>query len=686
MPYAYKSSAFPFHQHQHQHNIIDQHNRPKSYSQTLQLIIVSSMSSREDEVRERQRQMATRMRAVSASSSSSKDNIQDGNSSNKPKTRPKPPPPPGGPPSRKPPSMRNSAKGGGGSSCSGSGSRSLASLTTGIPSKPKPPDASAAVGTGRGAGTTKDPIVLDGAGSSIQKQKRPTQKRPGMNTSNGDSNAGQKPVAIMPPASTAEIALAQARQRMGIKQLVPPAKAHSSKEGAAESTSKSTKSSQLKRPTMRRNTPAASSSQPNNKPTSSLSSSAIGKKPTGGGGGSLSSILLSNTDTAKYLQPNAPKLLKHYRKIEPNDYWKNMREWDFLTDLNDKMGGSGTNNNNGGKRKRGNKSSSAGDDKDATNKGNKQQQQQHAPLPNTFNSYREYCALWAPLQLSEARAQILSESITNIPYWKSKPEKSPVRVRLVPQKKDLNGSSENMGVQIKEILVEPGKTTDNKYKDNGLMSNDIVLLVKNERCVWDASKGTLQQQQKKKERYGLIGNVEYTRRSIEGLTLQVSRELWSEVGSSEMVLLKLGCNITALREFTALSRMDSIPLLEYILGSKMSSKKKAAIGSEDRKIMSADDIIEDVDVAKEGKRAKREILSKLGGSSALGRGFAEYASHKFNVSQLDAISASAQEYGDGGFTLIKGPPGTGKVRIHRVIYTYFGMLYSCILIICFLFH
>jgi hypothetical protein len=32
-----------------------------------------------------------------------------------------------------------------------------------------------------------------------------------------------------------------------------------------------------------------------------------------------------------------------------------------------------------------------------------------------------------------------------------------------------------------------------------------------------------------------------------------------------------------------------------------------------------------------------------------------------NASQQDAIAASASEYGDGGFTLIKGPPG--KVEI-----------------------
>jgi senataxin len=61
-----------------------------------------------------------------------------------------------------------------------------------------------------------------------------------------------------------------------------------------------------------------------------------------------------------------------------------------------------------------------------------------------------------------------------------------------------------------------------------------------------------------------------------------------------------------------------------------------------------------LDTTAREKVAKKEILSKMGGSSALGKGFAEHASQKYNLSQLGAIAASAQEYGAGGFTLIKG--------------------------------
>ncbi len=65
-------------------------------------------------------------------------------------------------------------------------------------------------------------------------------------------------------------------------------------------------------------------------------------------------------------------------------------------------------------------------------------------------------------------------------------------------------------------------------------------------------------------------------------------------------------------------------------------------------------------------------LTKVGGQSEVGGGkggfftqadyseIVDYAQKKFNASQLTAIAASAHEYGEGGFTCIKGPPGTGS--------------------------
>lgn len=61
------------------------------------------------------------------------------------------------------------------------------------------------------------------------------------------------------------------------------------------------------------------------------------------------------------------------------------------------------------------------------------------------------------------------------------------------------------------------------------------------------------------------------------------------------------------------------------------------------------------------KKAKRDNpLSEHGGRNALGIGFRIFVKSKFNDSQQAAINSAAREYGQGGFTLIKGPPGTGK--------------------------
>ena len=434
--------------------------------------------------------------------------------------------------------------------------------------------------------------------------------------------------------------------------------------------------SRQKRPTMMRAATAAAAS------AAAAAETRIAPKKGGAAtattSGSLSSILLSNAGTARFLQPDAPRLLRHYEKIVPDDYWKNMTSWDFLGDLNGRMttsrgaGGDGVGGGGGGGGGGGEcKGGGCKDDEDdgAQEKPPRTTSLMSSSLPDSFGSYREYCALWAPLCLEEARAQLLAEVAGDVPHWRGagRYDGGPVRVMLEPMRKDVHSSSEFIGVRVKSVL-----TASSDYKDRSFISNDLVLLVREESYIWEAYGGTLmrrksqQQQQgpgqsRQPNRFGIVGYIEYTRRSIEGVTVQVSKEFWSDVGTSEMVLLKLGCNITSLREFTALCRMDSIPLLDYILGSKMSSRTGAA--GPTTRIKGEESYAAAIDPSpSDEKRAKRDVLSMMGGPSALGKGFADYASRKFNLSQLGAISASAQEYGEGGFTLIKGPPGTGKVR------------------------
>ena len=119
-----------------------------------------------------------------------------------------------------------------------------------------------------------------------------------------------------------------------------------------------------------------------------------------------------------------------------------------------------------------------------------------------------------------------------------------------------------------------------------------------------------------------------------------------------MVLLKLGCNVTNMREFSALCRIKSLPLLPYLLCKKMTKAKD-----------SFDQLSEILaggngeSMKKNNNHDKAVLINSMGGDAQLGEGFTKYAKQKFNPSQLGAISAAATEYGQGGFTLVKGPPG-----------------------------
>jgi hypothetical protein len=101
----------------------------------------------------------------------------------------------------------------------------------------------------------------------------------------------------------------------------------------------------------------------------------------------------------------------------------------------------------------------------------------------------------------------------------------------------------------------------------------------------------------------------------------------------------------ALREFNALSRIDTIPLVNYLLDGKKTNPKCETSSPEN-------DCSE---------KASTKFCPLATEGNSLPIGFRIFIKSKLNDSQQNAITASASEYGDGGFTLIKGPPG--KVRL-----------------------
>lgn len=177
-------------------------------------------------------------------------------------------------------------------------------------------------------------------------------------------------------------------------------------------------------------------------------------------------------------------------------------------------------------------------------------------IPDTFVSYRQYQALWAPLCLSEARAQIMAEVSSDVPYWTSK-NKGPVPVSVVPLKKDVGGHSNFVAVQIFPINKDD--------KGCNFMVNDIVLLAKDKIDIINASKGSLYPKGAKtngsKDKHdsickesqqpppGILGHAECSRHSVDGLQLKVSRSMWPLVSQNaeKMYLLKLGANVTSFR-------------------------------------------------------------------------------------------------------------------------------------------
>ena len=93
-----------------------------------------------------------------------------------------------------------------------------------------------------------------------------------------------------------------------------------------------------------------------------------------------------------------------------------------------------------------------------------------------------------------------------------------------------------------------------------------------------------------------------------------------------------------MREFNALIKADTIPLTNYILDGKFSNNK--------------------VENSENDAGSEKMVFNPLAsGGDALPVGFRISVKSKMNNSQQKAIIASATEYGDGGFTLIKGPPG-----------------------------
>jgi len=417
--------------------------------------------------------------------------------------------------------------------------------------------------------------------------------------------------------------------------------------------------------------------------SAALKRAAVRKKTPGAGtatgtgtaalGSSMKSLLKSAGHGLDALQ-SKPTI--HYPKVEQEDFWRVIRDWDFVREFNEERKASSGSGNNGNVDNRKRPRSRAGSDTgsvarasaSASGSGRSRTPTPTPPdnlvgkpLPDTFESARQYMALWAPLCLNEAKAQILSEAISDIPYWNSNKEKGAFPVLVEPLKRDIGSGSDHITVMARPKNNNMTQSELERVSPS-FKPNDVVLLVRDETTMNQAARGSLEDSAFSTtgssssatsggRRLGIVGHTESTRRTVDGLWVKVSRKHWTSFGRKNMCLVNVGSNITALREFNALCRVPAIPLLDYVLGKDLvvndDDKKETANGEEMKQPWHP-----------KATKSKANMMQRMGGSSALGKGFVAYAKKKFNPSQLLAISASAAEYGDGGLTLIKGPPGT----------------------------
>jgi senataxin len=332
--------------------------------------------------------------------------------------------------------------------------------------------------------------------------------------------------------------------------------------------------------------------------------------------------------------------------VHADDFWKHLREWDFVSQY--------------ASYQRSQRQQLDTNDQSTT--------MQKKPLPNVFLNARHYMAAWAPLCLAECRAQLLQEAGLNA--------SAPLAVQVQtstnePRRFRGTGDMFNASSGWDEHDTGGYVTIQPQQRGTGrgmkFFPHDLVLLLipPYEHILRDLSQSRktppappLGQDPNDPAAYkdvGLIGHVEMSRGEVAGLTLKISKRLWAKLSTrngsaprssnaspttTNMFLVKIGSNVTALREFTALCQVDTLPVQRYLLAEHLAN-------AQNRRKLSRNQTTE-------------QLLERMGGANALGKGFLDYAEHKFNASQLTAIAASAHEYGEGGFTLIKGPPGTGK--------------------------
>jgi hypothetical protein len=242
-----------------------------------------------------------------------------------------------------------------------------------------------------------------------------------------------------------------------------------------------------------------------------------------------------------------------YKHFDMDDFWRTLRSWDFVTELNQSM-----------------KRDAQNDESSSISKNNGRGLNAE-PLPDEFHCPEEYIARWAPLQIQETKAQILAEMSSNrtVSY-----QTLTVPVQVTPKKDNKNDSySECIWLNIAQTsapgsannhMSNSSRTNSRRSSDSSqtdFLPNDLILLTCDSSIVEQAYKGILRPPDKSsysmtsllslqspfvEGRLAVVGTVTQRCRNLDSLVIQVSRRLWkpTSMGPSELFLLRLGSNIT----------------------------------------------------------------------------------------------------------------------------------------------
>lgn len=293
-----------------------------------------------------------------------------------------------------------------------------------------------------------------------------------------------------------------------------------------------------------------------------VQSSNTGQMPT-------SNSIMNQQQVKRPIRPPTPPCIltrrkQEYKTYNMDDYYKTLRSWDFITDLNSQQ-------------KRPNplqtstKSNQYNSDSDSSSEDEivmQQSQTTAESLPDEFDSIEEYIASWAPLQLTETKAQILSDIIASI-QSNAHVLKTTQAVQVTPKRSDSYSEILTLDILSKTIN---GKQTSMKHgnmfpppqkrNESGIefLQNDLVLISCEMTILEQAIKGKLDFQKTSYSmanmlsmaspfingRLAVIGVVSNKCRSVDGLVVNISRRLWKDqnFGARDLFLFRIGGNVT----------------------------------------------------------------------------------------------------------------------------------------------